>query len=123
VPPPCAAAACGRAGRLIKGWRARAGACSAFVQYFQDHQDQANAPDQQFRQLAYNAPYPSQACCAAAQQFVSQKCSCDGPTLGNAQQARARRPAPWWSLGVRVLASGQSGKRGTSWRQYWTMCI
>ena len=65
-----------------------AGACSAFVQYFQDHQDQYNAPDDQFRTLANNAPYPSEACCAAAKQFVGQKCSCDGPTLGNAQQAR-----------------------------------
>ncbi|KAK9839616.1 hypothetical protein WJX81_001060 [Elliptochloris bilobata] len=63
------------------------GACSAFVQYFQDHQDQYNAPDDQFRTLAYNAPSPSAACCAAANQFVGQKCSCDGPTLGNAQQA------------------------------------
>ena len=99
-------------GRRAKGdgrARARAGACSAFVQYFQDHQDQANAPDQQFRQLAYSAPYPSQACCAAAQQFVSQKCSCDGPTLGNAQQARARRLTAFCSLGVRVRAMGHRG--------------
>lgn len=58
------------------------------MQYFQDHQDQYNAPDDQFRTLANNAPYPSEACCAAAKQFVGQKCSCDGPTLGNAQQAR-----------------------------------
>lgn len=68
-----------------------AGACSAFVQYFTDHQDQYNAPEDQFRQLAYNAPAPSGACCAAANQFVGQKCSCDSTLLGNAGQAR--RPA------------------------------
>ncbi len=107
-------------GRRAKGdgrARARAGACSAFVQYFQDHQDQANAPDQQFRQLAYSAPYPSQACCAAAQQFVSQKCSCDGPTLGNAQQARARPPDRLLCArcaGARNGASGQKREREAS---------
>lgn len=78
---------------------ARTGACSAFVQYFQDHQDQYNAPDDQFRTLADAAPYPSGACCAAARRFVGQKCSCDGPTLGNAQQARPRRRAIWPSPG------------------------
>ena len=65
-----------------------AGACSQFVQYFRDHQDKYNAPDQEFRQLAYNAPAPSGACCAAANQFVGQKCSCDGPLLGNADRVR-----------------------------------
>ena len=94
-----------RYGRVGKRGGA-AGACSAFVQYFTDHQDQYNAPEDQFRQLAYNAPAPSGACCAAANQFVGQKCSCDSTLLGNAGQAC--RPAyvelflvQWWRLLLR----------------------
>ena len=59
------------------------------MQYFQDHQDQYNAPDDQFRRLAYGAPAPSGACCAAANQFVGQKCSCDSTLLGNAGQVQS----------------------------------
>ena len=83
-----------------------AGACSAFVQYFTDHQDQYNAPEDQFRQLAYNAPAPSGACCAAANQFVGQKCSCDSTLLGNAGQAcRSAEQSPFQRKGKQMSTS------------------